>query len=505
MEYSKLGLEHFSPEYAEYFHRLPEATRDEVRAGQDLLYKGISADTSARIYDRLYERTVDRPEPGVTYRAACELRRAEATPTGGVRLHLHHLDEDVAFTHEADVVVLATGYEPAPLPVDPALLERDARRAAPWSPTTTGWRWSTVHPWSRPSPPCSRRTPSCTPTASAPPTSAWAPTATPSYSTPSAGATCCRCGPATSSRPSGRTVRERSLRSPGVLRPRSPSGGSGSNRELLAKLLTEFMFEELLTPERTVRDGTFGFVLSLPTGEALTFTGRRRFLGQWRVDPASLAWTVGGVPMALPDVAEVVAVVAPALGVDPSTTANAVVELSNTLLSDSFQLARGRPSSELADLDPLVVEAEMRGHPWIVANKGRLGFDARELLAHAPESAQPVALPWLAVGDDLADAHAVDGLDNATVVRDQVGDRRGTGCGRAPRPPASTPTGPSTSPSTRGSGGTGSSPSTPATSPAGPSSPSAPGPAGTCPSSRCAPSSTSTAPTGGGSSCRCRS
>ncbi len=188
-----------------------------------------------------------------------------------------------------------------------------------------------------------------------------------------------------------------------------------ANRELVAKLLTEFMFEELLTPERV--DDTFR--LGLQGVAELTFTARLRFLGQWRVDPASLTWTVAGQPAALPDVADLVAMLAPVIGVDPSTTANAVVELANTLLSDTYQLAHGRPSAELADLDPLVVEAEMRGHPWIVANKGRLGFDADDLLAHAPESCLPVTLPWLAVQPDRAD---VRGLDNAAVVREQVGD-----------------------------------------------------------------------------------
>ena len=59
MEYSKLGLEHFSPEYTAYFHALPEERRDALRAGQDLLYKGIDAGTSERIYDLLYRRSVD--------------------------------------------------------------------------------------------------------------------------------------------------------------------------------------------------------------------------------------------------------------------------------------------------------------------------------------------------------------------------------------------------------------------------------------------------------------
>jgi lysine N6-hydroxylase len=121
MEYSKLGLEHFSPEYTGYFHALPEAKRDALRASQPLLYKGIDASTSERIYDLLYRRSVDGGEPDVRYTARCELRGVD----GRHRLHLHQLDQDVAFTHDAETVILATGYTPAPLPVPQDLLALD--------------------------------------------------------------------------------------------------------------------------------------------------------------------------------------------------------------------------------------------------------------------------------------------------------------------------------------------------------------------------------------------
>jgi lysine N6-hydroxylase len=117
MEYSKLGLEHFSPEYAAHFHGLPEERRDALRAGQDLLYKGISAATSARIFDTLYERSIDGAEPNVGYAARCELRELGRTSGGALALVLHHLDEEVTFTHETDVLVLGTGYRDAPVPV----------------------------------------------------------------------------------------------------------------------------------------------------------------------------------------------------------------------------------------------------------------------------------------------------------------------------------------------------------------------------------------------------
>jgi lysine N6-hydroxylase len=129
MEYSKLGLEHFTPEYTAYFHGLDEERRDALRSGQDLLYKGISSDTSAAIFDALYDASIDGDDPEVGYRSACELRTLEPA-SGGWRLGLHHLDQDVAFDHTTDVVVVATGYEPGALPLDAAtaeLVERDGR------------------------------------------------------------------------------------------------------------------------------------------------------------------------------------------------------------------------------------------------------------------------------------------------------------------------------------------------------------------------------------------
>ena len=130
MEYSKLGLEHFTPEYVHYFHGLPQERRDTLRSGQDLLYKGISESTSAEIYDALYEASIDGAEPAVGYRSACELRSVEWVAEGGWRLRFHHLDEDVAFDHDSDLVVLATGYEPARLPLGADLAELVERDAA---------------------------------------------------------------------------------------------------------------------------------------------------------------------------------------------------------------------------------------------------------------------------------------------------------------------------------------------------------------------------------------
>ena len=113
MEYSKLGLEHFTPDYTRYFHVLPAAVRDRLLPTQDLLYKGIDAATIAAIYDLLYERSVGGASPPVRLLAHTAVRGIERV-AGGWRLQCHQWEQDARFSVRADRVVLATGYRAGP-------------------------------------------------------------------------------------------------------------------------------------------------------------------------------------------------------------------------------------------------------------------------------------------------------------------------------------------------------------------------------------------------------
>jgi lysine N6-hydroxylase len=126
MEYSRLGLEHFTPDYTRYFHGLPAATRDRLLPTQDLLYKGIDVDTIAAIHDLLYERSVGGNRPAVRLLAHVEVRSLE--PAGGRwRLAGRQWEQDRQVTVEADCMVLATGYRAEP----PACLG-ELRRLVDW-------------------------------------------------------------------------------------------------------------------------------------------------------------------------------------------------------------------------------------------------------------------------------------------------------------------------------------------------------------------------------------
>ncbi|MEU4668466.1 SidA/IucD/PvdA family monooxygenase [Amycolatopsis sp. NPDC023774] len=125
MEYSKLGLEQFTPDYTAYFHGLPEAVRDRLLPSQWQLYKGIDTDTIAAIHDELYRRSIGGGWPGAALTPGVEVVSATADE-GGIELGLRHAEQGSSATHRTAAVVAATGY--AGTPTGPLLRELAVRR-----------------------------------------------------------------------------------------------------------------------------------------------------------------------------------------------------------------------------------------------------------------------------------------------------------------------------------------------------------------------------------------
>ncbi|MGX2993938.1 lysine N(6)-hydroxylase/L-ornithine N(5)-oxygenase family protein [Streptomyces sp. JNUCC 64] len=109
MEYSKLGLEQFTPDYIRYFRGLPEPTRERLVAEQWQLYKGVSGDTLGEIYDELYERTIGGGDPRASLHPAVEVVAAEAAADGYV-LTCRARQQEETFEVRTRAVVSATGY-----------------------------------------------------------------------------------------------------------------------------------------------------------------------------------------------------------------------------------------------------------------------------------------------------------------------------------------------------------------------------------------------------------
>lgn len=113
MEESKLNLEHFSPDYVNYFYNLPQEKKDEVFATQGLYYKGISNHTLTDIYNLLYEYSIGDEEPEVGMQVLSELNDIKPHQDGhGYNLQCRQWQSDESFTHNSEVVIMATGYRP---------------------------------------------------------------------------------------------------------------------------------------------------------------------------------------------------------------------------------------------------------------------------------------------------------------------------------------------------------------------------------------------------------
>ncbi|UII19034.1 lysine N(6)-hydroxylase/L-ornithine N(5)-oxygenase family protein [Fulvivirga ligni] len=111
LEYSKLTLEMTSPEYVDYFYGLKPEKRDQLINNQKHLYKGINSSLIADIFDLLYTKKL-LGDVEVGLRTNSELVNAEFDGvTGKFQLDLYQHEQERAFTHETEGLVLATGYK----------------------------------------------------------------------------------------------------------------------------------------------------------------------------------------------------------------------------------------------------------------------------------------------------------------------------------------------------------------------------------------------------------
>ncbi|KAB8168748.1 SidA/IucD/PvdA family monooxygenase [Streptomyces sp. 3MP-14] len=134
MEYSKLGLEHFTPDYARYFRELAEPVRDRLLREQWQLYRAIDHETLGEIHDELYRRTVTDGWPDAVLSPGVAVRTAGRVGAHQLELHLNHQPEGGRSRLLTNAVVLATGYRERPLTSVLAGLDADLARDAAGRP-----------------------------------------------------------------------------------------------------------------------------------------------------------------------------------------------------------------------------------------------------------------------------------------------------------------------------------------------------------------------------------
>lgn len=173
-----------------------------------------------------------------------------------------------------------------------------------------------------------------------------------------------------------------------------------AQRHLVAKALGEFSHERLIAPVPVPGEERW----RVDTEHAsYTFAARVHALEHWVVDPASIVRTVDGA-LAEPDAQELIAELAPVLGIPDTLLPTYLEEIASTLASHAWKLRhRAVPVATLVDASYQELESAMtEGHPAFVANNGRIGFGYDDYVAYAPETGTPVHLEWVAARRALA-------------------------------------------------------------------------------------------------------
>ncbi|WP_212911997.1 lysine N(6)-hydroxylase/L-ornithine N(5)-oxygenase family protein [Streptomyces sp. TS71-3] len=110
LEYTKLTLEMTSPEYADYFHALPEDTRYRLEQQQKGLFKGIDSALIDAIFDLLYQKSLAGPVPTRLLTNTSLRTAAYDAPSGTYTLGLRHEEQERDFALDTEGLILATGY-----------------------------------------------------------------------------------------------------------------------------------------------------------------------------------------------------------------------------------------------------------------------------------------------------------------------------------------------------------------------------------------------------------
>ena len=178
-----------------------------------------------------------------------------------------------------------------------------------------------------------------------------------------------------------------------------------AGQRLIEMAIAEFLYEEIIQVTH-LKDNRYQLTLD---DQTYTFKAQNYLLGHWQIEEGSVrelstaedlpAWNLHTFIRAFSNQTEV----------KPFTKAYLIKEMNNTWLAEAHLFDESRLSSEAAlTASHHEIEGMLRGHPWLIMSKGRMGFGYDDYLSAAPELSPTVKLLWLAVHRDLAEFRSTE-------------------------------------------------------------------------------------------------
>ncbi|GGX27687.1 IucA/IucC family protein [Aquimarina muelleri] len=200
------------------------------------------------------------------------------------------------------------------------------------------------------------------------------------------------------------------------------------NINLLAKSLSELMHEQVAKPEVINVDdkNITHFILHTDSKSIYyTFSAEARMLDYWYVHKNTIKKYENGKLNQRINVPEFFIENQKSFSIQPFTMAHYTEELLNTLYADASILLRGRLNVEaLAEADYQTIEHQMDGHPWVIVNKSRIGFNHSDYKNYAPESDKNVKLIWIAAHKSRASFNSLQTIDQDQFYKEELGKEK---------------------------------------------------------------------------------
>ncbi|UII29754.1 IucA/IucC family siderophore biosynthesis protein [Fulvivirga ulvae] len=201
------------------------------------------------------------------------------------------------------------------------------------------------------------------------------------------------------------------------------------NRLHIKKAISEFAHELLITPElQHQHEDTGHYILRADHGNVeYSFKAQKLHLDHWHIDEASIEKVIDGQAVTL-DSLKFITEFRDSLGIPAEMLPTYMEEISSTLYGAAYMHTKKQLSAcELTVAEYQDIEHAMTaGHPCFVANNGRIGFDASDYQAYAPEAGAPVKLIWVAAHKSRADYAGIERLPyEALIIRELGADTLG--------------------------------------------------------------------------------
>ena len=187
-----------------------------------------------------------------------------------------------------------------------------------------------------------------------------------------------------------------------------------AGQRLIEMAIAEFLYEEIIQVT-DLKNNRYQLMLD---DQTYTFKAQNYLLGHWQIEEGSVrelsvaedlpAWNLHTFIRAFSNQTEV----------KPFTKAYLIKEMNNTWLAEAHLFDESRLSSEaVLTASHHEIEGMLRGHPWLIMSKGRMGFGYDDYLSAAPELSPTVKVLWLAVHRDLAEFRSTEEWQAGTLYQ----------------------------------------------------------------------------------------